>query len=139
MHNRKTKEIGNRKFRPPSGKVKNCLFMNQASINSDKGKASCHDKGHSPAAERDWKWLEKAPVIKIPAVETSESDGWKRRKQNALLRSARTTEICRQVCAGNWSEKVEIINLEWQQIDMQRRVAWVNPKRANQTAPLVWR
>lgn len=30
MHNRRRKKYGNRKFRPPSGKVKNCLFMNQS-------------------------------------------------------------------------------------------------------------
>ncbi len=35
--------------------------------------------------------------------------------------------------------KSNIINLEWQQIDMQRQVAGWIQKIANQIAPLVWR
>lgn len=81
------------------------------------------------AAERDWKWLEKAPVIKIPAVRNKrvrwlEKDEAKRlidecpEPLKSVVRFALATGLRRS----------NIINLEWQQIDMQRRVAWVNPE-----------
>ncbi|EMN3919397.1 site-specific integrase [Citrobacter farmeri] len=81
------------------------------------------------AAERDWKWLEKAPVIKIPAVRNKrvrwlEKDEAKRLIDECQepLKSVVTFALATGLRRSN------IINLEWQQIDMQRRVAWVNPE-----------
>ncbi len=81
------------------------------------------------AAERDWKWLEKAPVIKVPSVRNKrvrwlEADEAKRLIDEcpdplkSVVKFALATSLRRS----------NIINMEWQQINMQRRVAWVNPE-----------
>lgn len=81
------------------------------------------------AAERDWKWLEKSPVIKVPTVRNKrvrwlEPDEAKRlvdecpEPLKSVVKFALSTGLRRS----------NIINMEWQQIDMQRRVAWVNPE-----------
>ncbi len=72
------------------------------------------------AAERDWKWLEKAPVIKVPSVRNKrvrwlEADEAKRLIDEcpdplkSVVKFALATSLRRS----------NIINMEWQQINMQ--------------------
>ncbi|WP_312297208.1 tyrosine-type recombinase/integrase [Atlantibacter hermannii] len=81
------------------------------------------------AAEREWKWLEKAPVIKIPQVRN------KRVRWLEVEEAKRLIDECPEplksvvrFALATGLRRSNIINLEWQQIDMQRRVAWVNPE-----------
>ncbi len=74
-------------------------------------------------AKRDWKWLEKAPVIKIPAVRNKRVRWLEKEEAKRLIDEC--PEPLKSVVkfALATGLKVDIINLEWQQIDMQRRVA----------------
>lgn len=81
------------------------------------------------AAERDWKWLEKAPVIKVPSVRN------KRVRWLEPEEAKRLVDECPEplksvvkFALSTGLRRSNIINMEWQQIDMQRRVAWVNPE-----------
>lgn len=81
------------------------------------------------AAERDWKWLEKAPVIKVPSVRN------KRVRWLEPEEAKRLVDECPEplksvvkFALATGLRRSNIINMEWQQIDMQRRVAWVNPE-----------
>lgn len=83
------------------------------------------------AAEREWKWLEKAPVIKIPQVRN------KRVRWLEVEEAKRLIDECPEplksvvrFALATGLRRSNIINLEWQQIDMQRRVAWVNPEES---------
>ncbi|END6834995.1 site-specific integrase [Escherichia coli] len=81
------------------------------------------------AAERDWKWLEKAPVIKIPAVKNKRVR-WLEKEEARRLIDACSDPLKSVVkfALATGLRRSNIINLEWQQIDMQRRVAWANPE-----------
>ena len=79
------------------------------------------------AAERDWKWLEKAPVIKVPSVR-NERVRWLEHEE-----AKRLTDQCPEplksvvkFALATGLRRSNIINIKWQQFDMQRRVAWVN-------------
>lgn len=81
------------------------------------------------SAERDWKWLEKAPVIKVPSVRN------KRVRWLEPEEAKRLVDECPEplksvvkFALSTGLRRSNIINMEWQQIDMQRRVAWVNPE-----------
>ncbi|VFT36380.1 integrase [Salmonella enterica] len=76
------------------------------------------------AAERDWKWLEKAPVIKIPSVRNKRVRWLEHEEAKRLIDEC--PEPLRSVvkfALATGLRRSNIINLEWQQIDMQRRVA----------------
>ena len=69
MHNRKTKEIWKQKVQAAIRKGKEPPVYEPKPVSTQtKAKHLAMIKAILRAAERDWKWLEKAPVIKIPAV-----------------------------------------------------------------------
>ncbi len=69
MHNRKTKEIWKQKVQAAIRKGKELPVYEPKPVSTQtKAKHLAMIKAILRAAERDWKWLEKAPVIKIPAV-----------------------------------------------------------------------
>ena len=81
------------------------------------------------AAERDWKWLEKAPVIKVPSVRNKRVRWLEADEAKMLIDEC--PEPLRSVvkfALATGLRRSNIINMEWQQIDMQRRVAWVTPE-----------
>ncbi len=81
------------------------------------------------AAERDWKWLEKAPVIKIPAVRNKRVRWLEKDEAKRLIDECpEPLKSVVKFALATGLRRSNIINLEWQQIDMQRRVAWVNPE-----------
>ncbi|MFA8134325.1 site-specific integrase, partial [Escherichia coli] len=83
------------------------------------------------AAERDWKWLEKAPVIKIPAVRNKRVRWLEKEEAKRLIDECpEPLKSVVKFALATGLRKSNIINLEWQQIDMQRRVAWVNPEES---------
>lgn len=89
MHNRKTKEIWKQKVQAAIRKGKELPVYEPKPVSTQtKAKHLAMIKAILRAAERDWKWLEKAPVIKIPAVRNKRVRWLERRKQNALLMSA---------------------------------------------------
>ncbi|WP_249418897.1 MULTISPECIES: site-specific integrase [unclassified Citrobacter] len=81
------------------------------------------------SAERDWKWLEKAPVIKIPAVRNKRVRWLEKDEAKRLIDECpEPLKSVVKFALATGLRRSNIINLEWQQIDMQRRVAWVNPE-----------
>lgn len=81
------------------------------------------------AAERDWKWLEKAPVIKIPTVRNKRVRWLEKDEAKRLIDECpEPLKSVVKFALATGLRRSNIINLEWQQIDMQRRVAWVNPE-----------
>lgn len=81
------------------------------------------------AAERDWKWLEKAPVIKIPQVRNKRVRWLEPEEAGRLIDECpEPLKSVVRFALATGLRRSNIINLEWQQIDMQRRVAWVNPE-----------
>ncbi|ECQ7478858.1 site-specific integrase [Salmonella enterica] len=81
------------------------------------------------AAERDWKWLEKAPVIKIPSVRHKRVRWLEKEEAKRLIDECpEPLKSVVKFALATGLRKSNIMNLEWQQIDMQRRVAWVNPE-----------
>jgi len=80
-------------------------------------------------AERTWKALDRAPVLTIPQPKN------KRIRWLEPVEAQRLIEECPeplksivQFALATGLRRSNIINLEWKQIDMQRRVAWVNPE-----------
>lgn len=77
------------------------------------------------AAERDWKYLDKAPNIRVPKnrVRWLEPREAKRLIDECSepLKSVVTFALATGLRRSN------IINLEWSQIDMPRKVAWIPP------------
>ncbi|EBD9255502.1 site-specific integrase [Salmonella enterica] len=81
------------------------------------------------AAERDWKWLEKAPVIKIPSVRNKRVRWLEKEEAKRLIDECpEPLKSVVKFALATGLRKSNIMNLEWQQIDMQRRVARVNPE-----------
>lgn len=130
MQNRKARDIWEQKFTSAVKKGKEIApYQPKAVTIATKAKHLALMKALLRAAERDWKWLEKAPVIKIPAVRN------KRVRWLEYDEATRLIDECPEplksvvtFALATGLRRSNIINLEWQQIDMQRRVAWVNPE-----------
>lgn len=81
------------------------------------------------AAEREWKWLEKAPVIKIPTIRNKRVRWLEPEEAKRLIDECpEPLKSVVKFALATGLRRSNIINLEWQQIDMQRRVAWINPE-----------
>lgn len=81
------------------------------------------------AAERDWKWIEKAPVIKVPQERN------KRVRWLEPVEAQRLIEECPEplrstveFALATGLRRSNIVDMTWQQIDMQRKVAWIYPE-----------
>lgn len=81
------------------------------------------------AAEREWKWLDKSPIIKVNQPKN------KRIRWLELHEAIRLISECPEplksvvrFALATGLRRSNIIDLEWQQIDMQRKAAWVNPE-----------
>ncbi|ECI9298909.1 tyrosine-type recombinase/integrase [Salmonella enterica subsp. enterica serovar Schwarzengrund] len=80
-------------------------------------------------AEREWKMLDKAPIVKVPQPKNKRIRWLEPHEAKRLIDEC--PEPLRSVvkfALATGLRRSNIINLEWQQIDMQRRVAWVNPE-----------
>lgn len=130
MQNRKAKEIWQQRANAAAKKGKDApAYEAKAVTTSTKAKHLALMKAILRAAERDWKWLEKAPVIKIPSIRN------KRVRWLEADEARRLIEECPEplksvvkFALATGLRRSNIVNMEWQQIDMQRRVAWVNPE-----------
>lgn len=97
--------------------------------NATKAKHLAIIKSLLRAAERDWKWLEKSPVIKVPAIREKRVRWLEHHEAKRLIQEC--PEPLKSVVTfalATGLRRSNIINLEWSQIDMQRKVAWINPE-----------
>ncbi|EPU3839107.1 site-specific integrase [Providencia stuartii] len=81
------------------------------------------------AAEREWKWLDKAPVIKVNQPKNKRIR-WLEPHEAArlILECPEPLKSVVRFALATGLRRSNIINLEWQQIDMQRKVAWIYPE-----------
>lgn len=83
------------------------------------------------AAADDWGWIKSAPAIKTrkPA---SKRIRWLTRDEAERLIECMPESIKPVVifALATGLRRSNILDLEWQQVDMQRKVAWVNPENA---------
>lgn len=81
------------------------------------------------AAEREWKWIDKAPLIKVPQPKNRRVRWLEPHEARRLIEECH--EPLKSVVTfalATGLRRSNIINLEWQQIDMPRKVAWINPE-----------
>jgi len=83
------------------------------------------------AAANDWHWIKTAPVIKARKP-VSKRIRWLTRDEAERLIDCMPDSIRPVVifALATGLRRSNIIDLEWQQVDMQRKVAWVNPENA---------
>lgn len=82
-------------------------------------------------AANEWKWLEKAPVVKCPPVKNKRVRWLTHEEAQRLIQEQ--PEHFRPLVVFALStglRRANIVNLEWSQIDMQRKVAWIHPEDA---------
>lgn len=104
-------------------------FIDKPVSVATKSRALAMIKSILRAAERDWKWLNKAPTIKIPAAKNKRFRWLERTEAMRLIDECpEPLKSVVRFALATGLRRSNIINLEWQQIDMQRKVAWVNPE-----------
>lgn len=83
------------------------------------------------AAENEWHWIKSAPVIKTRKP-ISKRIRWLTKDEASRLISCMPESIKPVVifALATGLRRSNIIDLEWQQVDMQRKVAWINPENA---------
>jgi integrase len=130
MENRKAREIWKGKVNSAIKKgIEPPAFIQKLVTTSTKAKHLALMKAILRAAERDWKWLEKAPVIKVPAVRNKRVRWLEHDEAKRLIEECpEPLKSVVKFALSTGLRRSNIINMEWQQIDMQRRVAWVNPE-----------
>ncbi|MBN4867508.1 site-specific integrase [Providencia stuartii] len=81
------------------------------------------------AAEREWQWLDRAPVIKINQPKNKRIRWLEPHEAVRLINEcSEPTKSVVQFALSTGLRRSNIVDLEWQQIDMQRKVAWINPE-----------
>lgn len=83
------------------------------------------------AAADDWGWIKSAPAIKTRKP-VSKRIRWLTRDEAERLIECMPESIKPVVifALATGLRRSNILDLEWQQVDMQRKVAWVNPENA---------
>lgn len=76
------------------------------------------------AAEREWKWLDKAPLIKVPQPKNKRIRWLEPHEAIRLINECpEPLKSVVRFALSTGLRRSNIINLEWQQIDMQRKVS----------------
>ena len=83
------------------------------------------------SAERDWKWIEKSPVIKVPSAREKRIRWLEPNEAERLINECpEPLKSTVEFALVTGLRRLNIINLEWSQIDMQREVAWIEPENS---------
>ncbi len=82
-------------------------------------------------AEREWGWLEKAPALRFLPVPKRRVRWLTRDETDRLLEALpeHLAEMVRFTLATGLRE-ANVTGLEWSQVDLGRRVAWIHPNQA---------
>jgi len=82
-------------------------------------------------AVNEWKWLDKAPNVKCQ-VPKNRRVRWLTKKEAVRLISEMPPHFKPIVifALATGLRRANIVDLEWSQIDMQRKVAWIHPEDA---------
>lgn len=75
--------------------------------------------------------LDKAPIIKVPQPKNKRIRWLEPHEAQRLIDECpEPLKSVVEFALATGLRRSNIINLEWQQIDMQRRVAWINPEES---------
>ncbi|CCV60732.1 integrase family protein [Yersinia enterocolitica] len=83
------------------------------------------------AAERDWKWIERGPVIKVPQ-ERGKRVRWLE-PHEAIRLINECSEPLKSIVVfalATGLRRSNIVDLQWQDVDLQRKVAWIHPEES---------
>ncbi|WGM00949.1 site-specific integrase [Arsenophonus nasoniae] len=88
-------------------------------------------RGLLKMAADEWKWIEKAPVIKVRKP-ISRRIRWLTQNEASTLIKCMPESFRHIVifALATGLRRSNIIDLEWSQVDMQRKVAWIHPENA---------
>lgn len=83
------------------------------------------------AAERDWKWIERGPVIKVPQ-ERGKRVRWLEPHEAVRLINECSEPLKSIVvfALATGLRRSNIVDLQWQDVDLQRKVAWIHPEES---------
>lgn len=83
------------------------------------------------AAERDWKWIERGPVIKVPQ-ERGKRVRWLEPHEAVRLMNECSEPLKSIVvfALATGLRRSNIVDLQWQDVDLQRKVAWIHPEES---------
>jgi len=82
-------------------------------------------------AAHDWEWIEKAPKVRMMPVDNRRIRWIKKEEANALLnRLPFHLSAMAGFTLATGLREANVCGLEWSQLDMQRRVAWIHPDQA---------
>lgn len=82
-------------------------------------------------AERNWKMLEKAPVVTVLQPKNKRIRWLEPHEAQRLIEECpEPLKSVVRFALATGLRRSNIINLEWQQIDMQRHVAWIHPDQS---------
>ncbi len=83
------------------------------------------------AAEREWKWIERGPVIKVPQ-ERGRRVRWLEPHEAVRLINECSEPLKSIVifALSTGLRRSNIVDLQWQDIDLQRKVAWIHPEES---------
>jgi integrase len=82
-------------------------------------------------AERQWRWIDRAPSLRFFAVQESRVR-WLTREEAARLLAELPEHLASmaEFTLATGLRAANVTGLEWSQIDLARRVAWVHPDQA---------
>lgn len=82
-------------------------------------------------AERSWKVLDRAPVLTVPQPKNKRIRWLEPAEAQRLISECpEPLKSIVQFALATGLRRSNIINLEWKHINMQRRIAWVNPEES---------
>lgn len=90
------------------------------------------------AAAKEWEWLERAPVLpNLPVM--NKRVRWITHDEARRLLSAIHTDWMRDVAVFGFAtglRQANILGLEWSQVDLVKRRAWIHPDQAKARKPI---
>jgi integrase len=106
-------------------------YVAQPVTQATKGKYLAFMRALLRAAANEWKWLDRVPTIKIPVPKNKRFRWISREEANRLIREL--PDYLKPVvifALQTGLRRSNIVDLEWQQVDMQRKVCWIHPEDA---------
>lgn len=132
MINRKHKQVWKRKYESAkrNGNIIN-PYQSKPASQATKARYLSFLRSLFRAAVNNWKWLERSPIIKIKQQKDIRIRWLTKEEANRLIKCMPNTFKPVVVFAlATGLRRSNILNLEWSQIDLQRKVAWIHPDEA---------
>ena len=82
-------------------------------------------------AEREWEWIDRAPIIRL-LPELKRRIRWLTRDEADRLLTELPEHLAEmmRISLATGLREANVIGLEWSQVDLERRTAWIHPDQA---------